>query len=364
MAMNEHEPLTRRAFLEQAAVVAAIGGLSVPHAPLNDARLIGGRLINGELDALSLANGWLNSPPLTAALLRGKVVLVQFWTFTCINWLRTLPYVRTWASKYGDAGLVTIGVHTPEFGFEHDKASVQRLARDLNVTYPIAIDNDYAIWNGFRNQYWPALYLIDATGRVRHHQFGEGGVDESERMIQKLLIDAGAREVDRQLAPVEGQGLEAAANWTSLATSETYVGYARTDKFASPGGAVHDRSHVYAIPATLRRNEWALADDWTVRGEGIELNQAGGRIAFRFHARDLHLVMGPPASGRPVRFRIVLDGQAPGASHGIDADTQGNGVANDQRLYQLIRQRTPIEDRTLEIEFRDRGAEAFSFTFG
>jgi thiol-disulfide isomerase/thioredoxin len=364
MVMNQQEHLARRGFLERAAVAAGIGGLQMLQARLGDARSVIRIVADRELEALALANGWLNSHALEPADLRGKVVLVQFWTFTCINWLRTEPYVRTWADRYRDAGLVAIGVHTPEFGFEHDEGSVRRLARDLNVTYPIAIDNDYAIWNGFRNQYWPALYLIDATGRVRHHQFGEGSYDEIERMIQKLLVEAGSRQIDRQLSRVEGRGLEAAADWNSLKTPETYVGYARGDHFASPGGASRDRSRVYTVPATLHLNEWVLAGDWTVRGGGIALNQPGGRIAFRFHGRDLHLVMGSPALGHPVRFRVSIDGRAPGDSHGLDVDAQGSGVANDQRLYQLVRQPKPIADRTFEIEFLDRGAEAFSFTFG
>ena len=355
MAIRREDRVTRRGFLARAAVAAAMGRFPPLRTPI---------AVDRELDALGRANGWLNSPPLKPAELKGKVVLVQFWTFTCINWLRTLPHVRAWADKYRAAGLVTIGVHTPEFAFEHDEGNVRRLARELNVGYPIAIDNDFAIWNAFRNQYWPALYLIDATGRVQHHQVGEDGFDETERVVQKLLADAGARQGDRQLTQVDGRGLEATADWSSLKTPETYVGYERGENFASPGAALHDRSRVYAVPAALRLNQWALAGDWAVRGGGIALNQPGGRIAFRFHGRDLHLVMGPPTGGHPARFRVSLDGRAPGGSHGLNVDAQGNGVAGDQRLYQLIRQPTPIADRTFEIEFLDRGAEAFSFTFG
>ena len=320
--------------------------------------------VGGELDSLSRASGWLNSPPLSAAELGGKVVLVQFWTFTCINWLRTMPYIRAWSDKYRDSGLVTIGAHTPEFPFERTSDNVRRAARELNVSYPVAIDNEYAIWGGFRNGYWPALYLLDGKGRVRHRHFGEGGYDDTERMIQKVLNDTGARSVDRQLASVEGRGIEVAADWSNLKTPETYVGYERGENFASPGGAAPDRSRAYTLPRELRSNQWALAGDWTIGQGAIALTQAPGGIAFRLHGRDLHLVMGPPAGEGAVRFRVSLDGQPPAAAHGGDIDEQGMGVAKDQRLYQLIRQPKPIVDRVFQIEFLDRGVEAFSFTFG
>jgi len=320
--------------------------------------------IEGELPSLASATGWLNSPPLTAAGLRGGVVLVDFWTYTCINWLRTLPYLRAWAEKYQDHGLVVIGVHTPEFDFEHDLDNVRRAATDLRVNYPIAIDNDYAIWSAFDNHYWPALYFVDAQGQIRHHQFGEGQYEQSEMIIQQLLTKAGISGIGHELVSVDASGVEAAADWDSLWSPENYVGYERTENFASPGGAVLDTRHVYAAPARLRLNHWALAGDWTVERQAIVLHQAGGRIAYRFHARDLHLVMGPAARGTPVRFRVLIDGQPPGAAHGTDIDDQGNGTVTEQRLYQLIRQRGPVTERTFEITFLDPGVQAYAFTFG
>lgn len=320
--------------------------------------------IEGELPSLGGATAWLNSPPLSAVGLRGKVVLIDFWTYTCINWLRTLPYVRAWAEKYREHGVVVIGMHSPEFSFEHDIDNVRRAARDMRVAYPIAIDNDYAIWNAFENHYWPALYLVDGQGRIRSHQFGEGTYEQSEMMIQQLLAEADISGIAHELVSVDAQGTEAAADWGDLRSPENYVGDARTENFASPGGAVVDQPRVYAIPAHFSLNQWALAGEWTVGREATLLNEANGRIAYRFHARDLHLVMGPAARGTSVRFRVFLDGQAPGAAHGSDVDDQGNGTVTDQRLYQLIRQPKPIADRQFEIEFLDAGVEAFAFTFG
>src|SRR3989440_5265426 len=320
--------------------------------------------IEGELPSLGGATEWLNSPPLTATGLRGKVVLIDVWTYTCINWLRTLPYVRAWAEKYKNQGLVVIGVHAPEFAFEKNIDNVRRAAKDMRVNYPIAIDNDYAIWRAFKNEYWPALYFVDAQGRIRHHHFGEGEYEQSEKIIQQLLAGAGIGGIGHELVSVDGRGAEAGADWTSLKSPENYVGYERTENFASPGGAVLDKRRVYAAPARLRLNQWALSGDWTMGKEATVLNKADGRIAYRFHARDLHLVMGPAARGIPVRFRVFIDGQAPGAAHGIDVDDQGNGTVTQQRLYQLIRQPKPIADRQFEIEFLDAGVEAFAFTFG
>jgi thiol-disulfide isomerase/thioredoxin len=317
-----------------------------------------------ELAALGGATGWINSPALTPASLKGKVILVQFWTFTCINWLRTLPYIRAWSQAYKNSGLVVIGVHTPEFAFEHDLDNVRRAARDLKVDYPVAVDSSYAIWRGFNNQYWPALYLLDAKGRVRHHQFGEGEYVASERMIQQLLNEAGAHEPAHQSASIDGRGIEAAADWNDLKSAENYVGSERTENFASAEGTGSGRRRIYTIPRELRLNQWALAGDWTVHKGSISLNQPNGRIAYRFHSRDLHLVMGPPVGARAVRFRALLDGQAPNGAHGLDVDDQGNGVATEQRLYQLIRQPKPIVDRVFQIEFLDPAVEAFSFTFG
>jgi thiol-disulfide isomerase/thioredoxin len=320
--------------------------------------------VEGSMPSLAGATEWLNSPPLTAAGLRGSVVLVEFWTYTCINWLRTLPYVRAWAEHYQDRGLVVIGVHTPEFDFEHDLDNVRRAVKDLRVDYPVAVDNDYAIWSAFDNHYWPALYFVDAQGQIRHHQFGEGRYEESEMLLQQLLTEAGSGGIGRDLVSVDAGGVEAAADWGSLRSPENYLGYERTDNFASSNGAVLDTPHVYAAPAGLRLNHWALAGDWTVRRGAVALNQAGGRIAYRFQARDLHLVMGPAARGMPVRFRVLIDGQPPGAAHGTDIDDQGNGTVTDPRLYQLVRQPGPVTDRTFEVTFLDPGVQAYAFTFG
>jgi len=316
------------------------------------------------LGALNDATDWLNSPPLTAADLRGKVVLVDFWTYSCINWMRTLPYLRAWTEKYKSQGLVVVGVHTPEFEFEKNVDNVRRFLKDMKIDFPVALDSDYAIWRGFDNQYWPALYVIDAQGRIRHQRFGEGDYEQAEKVIQQLLREAGSKSAGGEVAAVDGPGVEAAADWRNLGTPETYVGYARAENFASPGGAAFDKRRDYAVPARLRLNQWALSGDWTVTKQFAVLNKANGRIAFRFHARDLHLVMGSAAQGGPVRFRVLIDGQPPRADHGIDVDEQGNGTIAAPRLYQLIRQRSGIADRQFEIEFLDPGAEAFSFTFG
>lgn len=317
-----------------------------------------------ELASLERANEWLNSPPLTATALRGKVVLIDFWTYTCSNWRRTLPYVRAWAEKYKDQGLVVIGVHAPEFTFEKDINNVRWAVKEMRVEYPIAVDNEHVIWQAFKNQYWPALYFIDSQGRVRHHHFGEGSYEQSEMIIQELLAEAGIGGIDREPVSADARGIEAAADWGSLKSAENYVGYERTQNFASPGGAVLDEPRMYELPARLRLNDWALSGDWTVTNQAAVLNKPNGVIAYRFHARDLHLVMGPAAPGTSVRFRVLIDGQPPGAAHGIDVDEQGDGTVTEQRLYQLIRQPKPIVDRQFEIEFFDSGMEAFAFTFG
>jgi len=320
--------------------------------------------VEGSLPSLASAAEWLNSPPLTVAGLRGRVVLIDFWTYTCINWLRTLPYVRAWAEKYKDRGLVVIGVHTPEFDFEHDLGNVRRAVKDMRVDYPVAVDNDYAIWSAFDNHYWPALYFVDTQGQIRHHQFGEGHYEQSEMIIQQLLTEAGISGIGHDLVSVDARGAEAAADWDSLQSPENYLGYQRSENFASSDGAVADTPHIYAAPARLRLNHWALVGDWTVQPQAIVLNQPDGRIAYRFHARDLHLVMGPAARGTPVRFRVRIDGQPPGAAHGTDVDDQGSGTATEPRLYQLVRQPGPITERTLEIAFLDPGLQAYAFTFG
>jgi thiol-disulfide isomerase/thioredoxin len=338
-------------------------GLYDPLAHLTTPAMVHGTG-EGQLASLRTATAWLNSAPLTAADLRGKVVLIDVWTYTCINWLRTLPYVRAWSEKYKAQGLVVIGVHSPEFPFEHDVDNVRRAVKDMQVGYPVAVDNDFSIWRAFDNNYWPAVYLLDGGGRIRYQHFGEGAYDQTERHIQRLLRDAGARDVDRDLVSVAGQGAEAAADWGSLKSPENYVGYGRTENFVSSGGTAVDARHVYAAPARLRLNQWALSGDWTVSQGATLLNTPNGRISYGFHARDLHLVMGQAARDVPVRFRVLLDGRAPGAAHGIDVDEQGNGVVTEQRLYQLIRQSKPIVDRQFEIEFLGAGVEAFAFTFG
>ncbi|MBV9848358.1 MAG: thioredoxin family protein [Armatimonadetes bacterium] len=347
----------RRRFLGTAA-------LTIAAAPLGMFGWANAQPGQGELSSLRGATGWLNSPPLSAAGLRGKVVLIDIWTYTCINWRRSLPYVRAWAEKYTDQGLVVVGVHSPEFSFEKDVANVRRAAKDMRIAYPIAIDNDYAIWRGFNNEYWPALYLLDAHGRVRYQHFGEGEYERSERVIQEILARAGAGGRGDELVSVDARGAEVPADWDDLESPENYVGYERTENFASAGGAVLNERRVYAAPAQLPLNYWALSGDWTAGKEAIALNKANGRIAYRFHARDLHLVMGPAARGSSVRFHVLLDGQPAGAAHGVDVDAGGNGTAVEQRLYQLIRQPKPIVDRTFEIEFLDPGVEAFAFTFG
>jgi thiol-disulfide isomerase/thioredoxin len=316
------------------------------------------------LASLERANEWLNSPSLKAGDLRGKVVLVDFWTYTCINWLRTLPYLRAWAQKYKDKGLVVIGVHSPEFSFEKNPDNVHWAVNALRVDYPVAVDSEHVIWQAFDNQYWPALYFIDSQGRVRHQNFGEGEYDQSEMIIRRLLAEAGVVDMRDDLVSVDAGGLEAAADWSSLRSPENYVGYGRTRGFASPEGAAPDKPRIYELPARLRLNDWALSGDWTMKREAVALNRANGRIAYRFHARDLHLVMGPAVSGTAVRFRVLIDGQPPGAAHGSDVDEQGKGRATRQRLYQLIRQPKPIADRQFEIEFLDPNVEAFAFTFG
>jgi thiol-disulfide isomerase/thioredoxin len=321
-------------------------------------------IVEGELSSLGTATEWLNSQLLTAAGLRGKVVLIDVWTYTCINWLRTAPYVRAWADKYKDQGLVVIGVHAPEFPFERNVDNVRRAVKDMGLTYPIAIDNDFAIWRAFKNQAWPALFFVDAQGRTRHQHFGEGDYERSERFIQKLLTEAGASGVAQDLVSVDARGAEAAADWANLRSPETYMGYWQAERFASRGGAAYDKSHVYAAPARLGLNSWALSGDWIVKKGAAALNKAGGRIAYRFHARDLNFVLGPAVQGTPVRFRVLIDGQPPGAAHGTDVDDQGIGTVAEQRLYQLIRQPKSVTDRLFEIEFLDAGVEAFAFTFG
>lgn len=362
--MSEQINHGRRRFLGIASMSLAAGALDITDFSLAKSSSAAFHLpVEGRLPSLKQATEWLNSQPITRADLQGKVVVVNFWTYTCINWLRTLPYVRAWAEQYKEQGLVVIGVHTPEFAFEKDIANVRRSAKDMNVGYPVAIDNDYAIWRAFENEYWPALYFVDAKGSIRHHSFGEGEYARSEAVIQQLLREAGAGGIEERLVSIDARGVEAAADWASLQSAENYTGGERTQNFASSIVKWNGRS-VYAIPKQLKLNHWALAGDWTVGKQSVVLNQANGRIAYRFHARDLHLVMGPPIRGHSVPFRVSIDGQPPGSEHGIDIDDQGNGALTEPRLYQLIRQANAIADRHFEIEFLNAGAEAFAFTFG
>jgi thiol-disulfide isomerase/thioredoxin len=303
------------------------------------------------------ATEWLNSEPLGPAELRGHVVLVNFWTLTCINWLRQEPYVRAWSQAYRTDGLVVIGVHTPEFSFEHQLDRVRQATTERGIDYPVAVDNDYAIWSAFDNHYWPALYFVDTDGLIRDQHFGEGRYEQSERAIQRLL------GIQRELVSVEGVGVEAEADWDHLRTPETYLGYGRGDQFASPDGATFDERRAYELPEHLHLNHWALAREWTIGRESVVLDQAGGTIAYRFRARDAHLVLSSGAR-EPIPFRVLLDGQAPGPSHGVDVDEDGNGVLADGRLYQLVRTHDAVRDRTLEITFLEPGAEAYVFTFG
>ena len=319
--------------------------------------------VEGNLPSFDGATGWLNSEPLTPAGLRGRVVVVDFWTYTCINWLRTLPYRRAWDAKYRQHGLTIVGVHTPEFGFERNVDNIIARAGDFGVDYPIAIDSDYGVWQAFANHFWPALYIADVDGRIRYHHFGEGEYAMNEMVIQQLLADGGAADIDRNLVSVDPQGFEVAADWETLRTPETYLSYGRSAGFASPDDPRLE-PHVYPEPSRLRLNEWAPVGDWTLAQHAAVLNQGGGRIAFRFQARDVNLVMGPATRGTSVRFRVLLDGQAPGAAHGFDVDDAGNGTLADQRLYQLIRRPGAIDERTVEIEFLDAGAEAYCFTVG
>jgi cytochrome c biogenesis protein CcdA/thiol-disulfide isomerase/thioredoxin len=315
------------------------------------------------LAVLADAVEWINSPPLTAEALRGKVVLIDFWTYSCINCLRTIPYTRAWAEKYRDQGLVVIGVHTPEFAFERNMANVRRAVTELGITYPVAVDSNYAIWRSFLNRYWPAHYFIDAQGRIRHHHFGEGGYEESERVIQSLLAEAGAAAVPTGTVAVSAAGAGAASDEANVRSPETYIGFQRAENFVSPGGAVEDTRHNYT-PGNPRLNEWGLSGDWTVGAENAVLNGPEGGITYRFHARDLHLVLGPMPDGGPVRFRVTIDGRPPGENRGTDVDAEGNGTVSEQRLYQLLRQPGAIGDRTFEIHFLDPGVQAYAFTFG
>jgi thiol-disulfide isomerase/thioredoxin len=321
--------------------------------------------ILGPMPSLAGATLWLNSPPLTREQLKGKVVLVDFWTYSCINCLRSLPYVKSWAQRYAAQGLVVIGVHTPEFAFEKQVDNVKKAVKDFGVAYPVAMDNDYAIWRAFNNQNWPAHYFIDAKGNVRFSHFGEGHYAQSEQVIRTLLAERNGAPVEGAMVGAAGSGLQAAADFTDAHSPETYLGYGRAQNFASPGGQKHDRAATYQAPAALAANGWALAGRWTVAPEFVAARAPGAKIVFSFQARDLHMVLGPGPDGKPVRFRVTLDGQPPGADHGLDVDADGNGVVKGERLYQLVRQqRVGKADRRFQIEFLDPGVQAYTFTFG
>jgi cytochrome c biogenesis protein CcdA/thiol-disulfide isomerase/thioredoxin len=320
--------------------------------------------VEGELPSLGGAVAWLNSDPLTAEALRGKVVMIDFWTYSCINCLRTLPYLRAWQDRYKDHGFTIVGVHTPEFAFEKKESNVSRAVRDLGVRYPVAIDNDYAIWRAFNNEYWPAHYFVDSMGRIRGHHFGEGGYEESEELIRELLTEARSGNLPPPTAVLSGKGVEAAPDESSVASPETYVGYDRAENFASAAAITQDRAADYGTPSGLKLNQWALGGNWTVGAESATANSAGGKISFRFHARDLHLVLAPREDGKPVRFRVTIDGRKPADDRGTDVDAQGNGSVEEQRLYQLIRQSGAVQDHTFTIEFLDPGVQAYAFTFG
>jgi thiol-disulfide isomerase/thioredoxin len=320
--------------------------------------------VEGKIGSFDGAIAWLNSEPLSPTGLRGKVVVVQFWTYTCINWLRTQAYYRAWSQRYRDRGLVTIGVHTPEFKFEHELDNVRLAVQARKIDYPVAVDSDYEVWNAFANHYWPALYFVDAQGRIRHHRFGEGDYERSEMVIRQLLAEAGAEDLPTGLAEIEPNGDEVQADWEDLGSPESYLGYEQAAGFDPGGSSEFDTPHDYTAPARLRLNRWGLTGSWTVRSDASALNEPNGRIAFQFHARDLNLVMGPARKGATVRFRVLLDGQSAGPAHGADVDPDGTGTVERQRMYQLVRQTRPIRDRRFEIEFLEAGAEGFCFTFG
>jgi len=340
------------------------GGAMQGGAMMSNTAHAGGPPVEGDFPSLAGAVSWLNSAPLMPESLRGKVVLIDFWTYSCINCLRALPYITSWYERYKDHGLVVIGIHSPEFAFEKSENNVKRAVRDLGIKYPVALDNNYAIWQSFNNQYWPAHYFIDAKGHIRGHHFGEGDYEESEKLIRQLLAEAGAHDLPPAGPDVRKEGVQASADEKHVASPETYIGYERARHFASAGGFGRGEAKSYSLPENLDMNEWGLSGRWRVDAEKAVSLDAGGKIVFRFHARDLHLVLGPGIDGKPVRFRVTVDGQAPGASHGVDIDSSGAGVARDQRLYQLVRQSGDIRDRTFTIEFLDAGIQAYSFTFG
>jgi thiol-disulfide isomerase/thioredoxin len=357
-----------QALLAVAVFAVALAALTEPLAQDRTMHAVPSRPIalpiEGALPPFDGAITWLNSSPLTPEGLRGKVVLVDFWTYTCINWQRTEAYIRAWAARYKDHGLVVIGVHTPEFEFEKNVDNIRPALQRSRIDYPVVVDSDYAIWDAFGNHYWPAVYLVDANGKIRYHQFGEGDYDRTEAAIQQLLREAGFPGTVDATVKVDPRGSEVAADWDTLRSPESYLGHEKAESFASPGGAAVGKSRTYTAPRSLGLNHWALTGDWTVSEGAARVDKPNGRIVYRFHARDVHLVMGPSSRGSSIRYRVFVDGQAPGAAHGGDVDEQGYGTVTEPRLYQLIRQSGSIADRTFEIEFLDPGAEAYVFTFG
>jgi len=344
-------------------VTRSSGGIirSIAHRLADDDQVLP---VEGQLPPFDGATGWLNSDPLMPEGLRGRVVLVDFWTYTCINWLRTLPYLRSWAAKYTSHGLTIVGVHTPEFGFERNVDNIVPRAREFGVEYPIAIDSDYGVWRAFANHFWPAVYIADAEGRLRYHHFGEGEYAMTETAIQQLLVESGSSGFDPELVAVDPQGFEVAADWRTLRSPETYLAAGRGLGFASPDDRWDGIAHDYPEPPQLRLNEWALTGNWTLAQHAAVVNETGGRISFRFHARDVNLVMGPARPATSVPYRVRLDGEAPAAAAGFDIDADGSGALADQRLHQLIRRPDRVEESIVEIEFLDAGAEAYCFTFG
>ena len=320
--------------------------------------------VEGNVGSFEGATTWINSEPLTPAGLRGRVAVVQFWTYTCINWLRTQAYYRAWSQRYRSSGMVTIGVHTPEFKFEHDLDNVRWAVQARKIDYPVAVDNDFEVWRSFANHYWPALYFVDTRGRIRHHRYGEGDFERSEMVIRQLLAEAGVDDLPEGLAAIEPNGDEVQADWEELGSPESYLGYEQQEGFDASGGLVENRPYSYSAPPRLGLNRWSLDGSWTVRSDASALQEAGGRIAYQFHARDVNLVMGPAVKGSTVRFRVYIDGRVAGDAHGADVAGDGAGTVVQQRMYQLIRQRERIRDRRFEIEFLDPGAEGFCFTFG
>jgi thiol-disulfide isomerase/thioredoxin len=333
-------------------VAIIVGVLPIPFTPVQNKPSLEG------------ATSWLNTKPLKMEELRGKVVLIDFWTYTCINWRRTMPYVRDWASKYKDQGLVVIGVHTPEFSFEQVSENVKNASKEMGIAYPVAVDSKYEIWNSFRNHYWPALYLIDENGKIRYQKFGEGDYLEIEQNIQQLLRELSPKNTALQITEIKPKGVEAAADWENVRSPENYVGYGQTKGFASPGGIISDKQTAYSAPAHLQLNQWALTGGWNIRKEKVSLIGTQGRLICRFHARDLNLIVGSSVKGKAIKFRVTIDGKLPGTGHGLDIDENGNGTITEPRMYQLIRQQGPIIDRDFQIEFLNSNAEVFDFTFG